>query len=236
MNTILFDLDGTLLPLEEKKFIDTYFNEMYKTFEDIIEKDLLVKYVWEATNVMRGNIEKSKTNMEIFMSKFEELIGEDFDEYKNRFDGFYDTGFLAVEKSVSKNDYAIKSVNLLKEKGYTVVLATNPLFPLKAIKHRINWAGLKKEDFHHITSYENSHYCKPSLNYYEEILYTIDKKPKECIMIGNDVQEDLVAGDLGLETFLIENHIINRNDDEIKCTYRGKYEDLYDFVYNLPNL
>ncbi|WP_304942737.1 HAD family hydrolase [Vallitalea guaymasensis] len=233
MNTFLFDLDGTLLPLEEQKFVKTYFDEMHKVFEDIIEKEIFVKYVWTATDFMRKN-EEHKTNMEIFMNKFEELVGDEIDEYKNRFDDFYDRGFLEVEKAVSKNDYSVKCINMLRNKGYTVVLATNPLFPLKAIHHRINWAGLKETDFHHITSYETSHFCKPCVNYYEEILSCINKKPEECIMVGNDVQEDLVAGELGLETFLLENHIINRDEADINCTYRGKYEDLYRFVENLP--
>lgn len=235
MNTVLFDLDGTLLPLDDKVFVKTYFDEMHKNFEDLIEKETFVKYVWVATGVMRDNQEE-KTNMETFMSKFRELVGDDIDEYKRRFDDFYDNGFLKVEKSASRNDYAIKAVHLLKEKGYTVVLATNPMFPLKAVHHRIHWAGLKPADFQHITSYEHCSYCKPYINFYKEVLSSIDKKPEECIMVGNDVQEDLIAGELGMKTFLVEDHIINRDEGEINSTYRGKYEDLYKYVESLPSL
>lgn len=233
MNTFLFDLDGTLLPLQEKLFIKTYFDEMHKAFEDMIEKEKFINLVWTATGVMRDN-QENKTNMEIFMDKFKELIGDDISEYMIRFEDFYDNGFLKVKHSVSRNEYAIKSIGLLKEKGYTVVLATNPLFPMKAVHHRINWAGLEPTDFEHITSYENSHYCKPFINYYKEVLSFVNKKPEECIMVGNDVQEDLVAGDLGLKTFLIEDHMINRDEVDIICTYRGSYEDLYKYIESLP--
>lgn len=235
MNTFLFDLDGTLLPLEEQRFVKTYFDEMHKVFDDLIDKEMFVKYVWTATDVMRRNKDK-KTNMEIFMNKFEELVGEDINEYKNRFDDFYDNGFQEIGKAVDKNTYSEKLIDILKKKGYTVVLATNPLFPIKAINHRIKWAGLKESDFNYITSYENSHYCKPCIKYYKEILEYINKKPEECIMVGNDVKEDLVAGELGMKTFLLEDYLINREELEIDCTYRGKYEDLYKYVDSLPSI
>lgn len=236
MNTILFDLDGTLLPLDEKIFVDTYFDALHRAFEDKMDKKTFVNYIWVATAHMRDINEQDRTNKDLFMDKFKDFVGEEMDEYKERFDEFYDTGFLEVEKAVSKNQHVIDTIALLKDKGYTVILATNPLFPLTAVHHRVRWAGLEPEDFVHITSYENSHYCKPYAAYYEEILDHVGKQPEECIMIGNDVQEDLVAGELGLKTFLVENHLINRDDDPIQCTFRGNYEDLYHYIESLPNL
>ena len=55
-------------------------------------------------------------------------------------------------------------------------------------------------------------------------------------MVGNDVQEDLVAGDLGIETYLITNYMINRNNEEINSTYQGTYEDFYKFVKELEEV
>ena len=34
MKAILFDLDGTLLPLDEKLFVDIYFTELSKVFSE----------------------------------------------------------------------------------------------------------------------------------------------------------------------------------------------------------
>ncbi|MCT4597982.1 MAG: HAD family hydrolase [Vallitalea sp.] len=238
MNTFLFDLDGTLLPLDDKLFLKTYFDEMHKEFEDIIEKEQLVKLIWTATDVMRCS-QDNRTNMKTFMDKFKELVselGNDLSEYITRFDKFYDNGFMKVKKSASQNEYVIKSIELLKDKGYTVVVATNPLFPMKAVHHRIKWAGLNPEDFYYITSYENSHSCKPYISYYEEILEFINKQPQDCIMVGNDVQEDLVASELGIKTFLIEDYIINRNEAEICCNYKGSYKDLYNYIEKLPSI
>jgi FMN phosphatase YigB (HAD superfamily) len=171
-----------------------------------------------------------KTNEEVFMSKFSELIGGDISKYQERFNAFYDTLFHKTRKAAESNALVKESIAILKSKNYKLVIATNPLFPRKAIQHRIEWAGLDLKDFIYVTSYEDNHYCKPQLHFYREILDKVGKKPEQCMMVGNDVQEDLVALKLGLKTFLINNHLINRTKDVIECSFQGNYEDFYEYV------
>ncbi|TCT13865.1 HAD superfamily hydrolase (TIGR01549 family) [Natranaerovirga pectinivora] len=235
INTILFDLDGTVLPLNMELFMKIYFDEMSNAFSDIIEKETLINYIWTATGEMIKNTEK-RTNESVFMEKFGELINDDLEMYKGRFDKFYDEGFQKAKVSASENEWIIKSLEVLKEKNYNLVLATNPLFPKKAILHRVRWANVDPNTFSYITSYEENSYCKPQIHYYKEILEDIHKEPSECMMVGNDVQEDMIAGRLGLKTYLIEDCIINRTDEEVVCDYSGKYEDFYNFVCNLPSV
>lgn len=233
MNTVLFDLDGTVLPLDMERFMKIYFDEMAVAFEDIIEKDQLVNNIWTATGAMVKNTEKRK-NEEVFMETFKKLISGDLEVYMERFNEFYDKGFLRTKEAITENEYMRKSIALLKEKGYQLVIATNPLFPMRAIEHRISWAGFDVTDFSYVTSYENNHYCKPQLKYYEEVLSDINKEAKECMMVGNNALEDMIAGKLGMETYLIKDHLINDSDEEIACTYQGFYKDFYDFVGKLP--
>lgn len=234
IDTVLFDLDGTLLPLDMDRFTEIYFQEMGYTFKDMIDPKLLAKYIWTATGEMVRNTEY-KTNEDVFMEKFSELIGGDISMYRERFDAFYDTAFHKTRESVESQSLIRESISILKEKNYSLVVATNPLFPRKAIYHRIQWAGLDVDDFIYITSYENNHYCKPQLHFYREILDVIGRKPEQCIMVGNDVQEDLIALKLGIKTFLIKNHLIHRTKEAaIESTYEGKYEDFYNFVKELP--
>ncbi len=235
MNTILFDLDGTLLPLDMQKFTEIYFHELGYMFKDMIDPKLLVKYIWTATEEMVRNTEY-KTNEEVFMNKFSQLIGGDISKYTKRFDAFYDTHFLKTREAVQSQLLIKESIELLKEKNYKLVVATNPLFPRKAIYHRIEWAGLDLKDFEYVTSYEDNHYCKPQLHFYKEILDVIGKAPEQCMMVGNDVQEDLIALNLGLKTFFIRNYMIHRTQDEIDCTYEGNYEDFYNFVKGLDTV
>jgi FMN phosphatase YigB (HAD superfamily) len=170
------------------------------------------------------------------MSKFSELIGEDISTYMERFDSFYDTLFHKTREAAQSQPLIKESIEILKKKNYKLVIATNPLFPRKAILHRIEWAGLDVKDFIYVTSYEDNHFCKPQLHFYREILDAIGGTPGQCMMVGNDVQEDLIAQNLGMETFFIKNHMIHRTKDAVDCTYEGNYEDFYNFVKNLKTV
>jgi HAD superfamily hydrolase (TIGR01549 family) len=236
VDTFLFDLDGTLLPMDLDEFTRLYFCEIGREFKDIMEPETLVKYIWSCTKDMISNTER-RTNEEVFMDSFAKLVGEDkLNFYRERFDRFYDTAFLKTKKCIGSVPCIRESVYILKDKGYQVAIATNPLFPEKAILHRIRWAGLKPEDFIYISCYERNCYCKPNKEFYEEVLEEIGKKPEQCIMVGNDVQEDLIAGCLGMKTYLITDYLIHRTGEPIKCTYKGTYQDFYRFVMGLPAL
>ena len=235
INTILFDLDGTVLPMDFDGFMQRYFHEMGKMFHDMIDGRLLAGHIMESTGYMVNNLE-DRPNEDKFMERFSELIGGDITAYRKRFDAFYDTLFLNVRQTTQQNDSMIKAIKLLKEKGYNVVLATNPIFPMKANHHRIRWAGLVPDDFSYISSFESNRYCKPNPEYYREVLSEIGKSPDECMMVGNDALEDMAAAKLGIKTYLIEDHMLNLHHVEIKADHRGRYDDFYAFVRALPRL
>lgn len=235
INTILFDLDGTLLPMDFDAFMERYFYEMGKMFHDMIDGRLLAGYIMESTRYMVNNLE-DRRNEEKFMKRFSELIDGDVTAYQKRFDAFYSTLFLNARQTTYQNDSMIKALRLVKSKGYNIVLATNPLFPMQANHHRIHWAGLVPDDFSYISSFENNKYCKPNLEYYREVLLAINRSPEECMMVGNDAHENMAAGNLGIKTYLVENHLLNIHDIEIKADHRGMYEDFYIYVQALPDL
>ncbi|WP_139904671.1 HAD family hydrolase [Clostridium thermarum] len=235
MNTILFDLDGTLLPMDMKLFEKIYFSELCSFFKDILPPEKLTEYVWKSTAAMVKNTEL-KTNEEVFFEDFTKNVGENIESFLERFNSFYDTNFQKVKESVKDVPAIRESVRILKSKGYDMVIATNPLFPRKAIYHRIRWAGFEPEEFIYVSSFEQNHYCKPQVYYYREVLEQIDKKPEECLMVGNDVQEDLIASKLGIKTYLITNNLLHRCDEEIQSDFMGDYDDFLNFVKELPNI
>jgi len=114
-----------------------------------------------------------------------------------------------------------------------VVLATNPLFPSVATKNRIRWAGLDPEDFEYFTTFENSHYCKPNLDYYREIMDKLYLKPEECLMVGNDTQEDMVAEQLGMKVFLLTDCLINKAGEDISQYPHGSFTQLDAYLKEL---
>jgi FMN phosphatase YigB (HAD superfamily) len=235
INTILFDLDATVLPMDMDTFVQKYFREMAIHFHDLIDGRELAKIVMQCTEIMVKNTE-NRRNEEVFFEHFAQMINGDVKLYQNRFDEFYDTGFLKAEAATLKNEDMVMAIKKLQEKGYTLVLATNPLFPMKANHHRIRWAGLTPEDFSYISSIENNNYCKPNLDYYREVLIAINKNPDECMMVGNDALEDMIAGKLGIKTYLIEDHLLNKHGVEILADERGTYGDFLYYVTSLDKI
>ena len=122
-----------------------------------------------------------------------------------------------------------------KEKGICTYLATNPVFPKVATMNRIKWAGLDAEDFELITTYEDNCYCKPNVDYYRTILEQFHLRPEECLMVGNDVEEDLAIRKLGVKTFLVTDTKENKKDLPIESDYQGSMEELFAFVESLEN-
>jgi len=232
-NTILFDLDGTLLPMDFHAFMKTYFASMGNAFKDMMDPQKMIDYINQAT-VVTVTTNDGRTNEDIFMEHFNLLIEEDIDVYLPRWEAFYDEDFFNCKKHTWQNEDIQNAVHLLKEKGYTLAIATNPLLPIKSNLHRIRWAGLDPEDFVYISNFEHNKHCKPSLAFFEEVLSDIKANPKDCYMVGNDTTEDLIAGSLGIETYLITDCLLNRHNAEYHTDHEGSYKDFLRFVEELP--
>ena len=110
-------------------------------------------------------------------------------------------------------------------------MATNPAL---ATHSRVRWAGLHTNDFEWITTFENSSFCKPNPDYYREILGKTELKPEECIMVGNDVGEDMIAGELGMQVFLLTDCLINKHAVDISRYPHGNFSDLVTFLRENP--
>ncbi len=235
MNTVLFDLDGTLLPMDQEAFMEAYFQALtLKMAPYGMDQKKLLQSVWIGTMSMIRN-DGSMTNEQRFWNNFSGKEGEDMRRLKPVFEDFYRNEFVAAKRATVRHPEAANMIRLLKNKGYRVVLATNPLFPRIATLNRIQWAGLKEEDFELITTYENSSYCKPNKEYYRSILKEIGKDPSECIMVGNDVQDDMCAAELGIEPYLLTDCLINKEGADISGYRQGGFVELVDYIRGLPD-
>ncbi|NLG02331.1 MAG: HAD family hydrolase [Clostridia bacterium] len=234
LNTILFDLDSTLLPMDTATFTNEYFKLLIKKIAPLgFNPDDLINAVWLGTKAMVNNDGKV-TNEECFWPAFSDALHTNIRAYEQEFISFYENEFQEIRKFAFPSKELVHSVSILKEKGYELILATNPIFPEIATKSRIEWAGLTPDDFSLITYYENSYYAKPNLNYYRSILTAINKKPEECMMVGNDVIEDMCASRLGINCYLITDWILNKNQEDISAWEHGTILDFYEKVKEMP--
>lgn len=233
ITTVLFDLDGTLLSIDMNDFENIYYSSLSTSFQTFMPSEKFMPMLYSALKTMIMNKDQ-RTNEEVFMDAMRAYVGNELPLYEKHFEKFYEKDFSVLRNAVNENPVMLKSLEILKNKGYELVIATNPLFPKKAIDQRIAWAGLVPQDFSYITYFEQSHFCKPHVEYYEEILSSIGKNPDECMMVGNDAEEDLAAGNLGITTYLITNHLLNRKKLDYKADYEGTYEDYLQFVKSMP--
>ncbi len=235
INTILFDLDGTLLSIENTQFEKIYFGGLSSAFTDMFSSEQLIKLIWDATKVMALDT-TPRTNEIVFMEALGTVVQDKLPEMQRRFMHFYETDFDRIKSAVTVRTEMLKAVEILKQKGYTLVIATNPMFPKIAIEKRILWTGLNREDFVYVSSFEKNHYCKPQPQFFREILQAIQKSPEECLMVGNDAQEDMVATTIGIKTYLLTNHLMEQKKPIFVADHQGDYEDFYAFVQTLPAL
>ena len=128
---------------------------------------------------------------------------------------------------------AAEVIRQIKALGYRVILATNPLFPAIATYSRVKWAGLDPADFELITTYENSHFCKPNPDYYREILGKLALDGSACLMVGNDVGEDMIARTLGMKVFLLTDCLINKAGADIESYPHGSFPELLHYIRSL---
>ena len=226
-NVILFDLDGTLLPMDQDTFLNSYMSKMAVYMAPYgFDPKILSKAMWSGVGAMVVN-DGANRNEEVFWDVFASIFGDEMTTLaKDITVKFYQTAFQEVAKDCGYDPKAKELIDYLKEKGYRLVLATNPLFPSIATESRIR----SPDDFEYYTVFENSNFCKPNLKYYEEILKIIGCTAEECIMVGNDVSEDMITEQLGFEVFLLTHSLINKENKDISKYPQGSFDELKAFL------
>lgn len=232
--TVLFDLDGTLIGMNQDEFIRLYFitildklvalgydsEKMY----DALERSI------RATKTNDGSI----TNETRFWQTFDEVTGGLSTELKSELDSFYENEFISVlEGSCYPYPRACEIVECARHKGLKVVLATNPLFPAVATYRRIRLGGMSPEDFDYITAYENSSACKPNPEYFRELLEKLGVSADECVMVGNDTKDDFCAHALGIPVFILTDGLINQGGVDLADYPHGSFDEAIGYIESL---
>lgn len=233
ITTVLFDLDGTLLPMDQEVFLKAYMGGLTaKMLPHGYDPKRMIDSLWKGTGAMVVN-DGSARNDDVFWTVFSENYGKDARVDEPIFEEFYHNEFQEVAKVCGCDERAAEVIRTVKESGRTAVLATNPLFPAIAAYSRVKWAGLDPEDFVLITTYENSCHSKPNPDYYREILEKLNLQPEECLMVGNDASEDTVPEELGMQVFLLTDCLINKQNKDISRYLQGGFPELLDYIRSL---
>lgn len=234
ITTVLFDLDGTLIGMNQDEFIRLYFIAILDKLSALgYDRGKMYDSLERAIYLTKRNTGEV-TNEKRFWQTFGDAVGGLSDELADALLSFYSNEFIEVLKgSCYPYPRSMEIINAAKARGLRVVLATNPLFPAVATHARIRLGGMSPSDFEYITAYENSSYCKPNPDYFTELLSKLGISADECVMIGNDTRDDFAAHALGIPVFVLTEGLINSTGVDLSLYPHGGFDDLISYIKSL---
>ena len=106
LKAIFFDLDGTLLPMDENEFAKGYFGLLSNKMEKYgYDKNQLIKVILAGTEAMYKN-DGNKTNEEVFWDYFKGIYGKEKLLDMPYFEEFYRNEFKKTKVFCKDNPYA----------------------------------------------------------------------------------------------------------------------------------
>ena len=210
-------------------FVPAYFQALARHIKDLIQPDVMLPALMSGTQLMLENRDPSHTLQEVFEADFYPKLGISKEALSGAIEDFYDNVFPTLRSVTRPRQGARELVEWALAKGYLVAIATNPLFPRKAILHRLRWAGLDPEQFALISSFETFHFTKPHPAYFAEVLGRLGWPDGPVLMVGNDLDLDLApAQKLRLATYHIDN--IETSGDRPETDRRGNLVGLRSWL------
>jgi FMN phosphatase YigB (HAD superfamily) len=217
IRAILFDLDDTLLRNEASAYFRSYTRLLTPHLAPWLTAEQVSTLMWRGTERMMANDDPEKVLIDCFWEYAAEQ-GYPTAELAPAFDRFYGTDYSDLGHQMEAMPGGRETLLWATERGFKLVLATNPLFPESATIKRLEWANVADIDYALVTTCENMHYAKPHPLYYQEIADTIGCPSRECLMVGNDMRFDMVAGEIGMRTYLVTDEPV---PDEVAATVDG---------------
>ncbi|MHB0858607.1 MAG: HAD family hydrolase [Anaerolineae bacterium] len=206
IKALLLDLDDTLLLNDMTRFGPPYFRALLAKMQGIAPPDLFIQALNEGTEAMYRNDGSQGTNEEVFKATFFARVALAPEQVMPIFEAFYAQDFDMLQQYTAPDPNAHRLMDLAFEGGYQVAIATLPVFPKSATLARLRWAGVGAERYPYalVTTYEHMRACKPHPAFFRQVLESLGRQPYECVMVGDSLESDMPARDLGIKTFWVD--------------------------------
>lgn len=230
-DAILFDLDGTLLRVQMAEFIPRYVEGLAELAREYVKpKTFALAMLGAIRALIQHHGDGQTTNEQRVYAMLRQQLAIPESALRDCFERYAEERLDSLQDLVRPIPLAQQILNECQQSQVPLVLATNPVFPEFMIKARLRWGGLADVSFQHLTSYENSCFCKPQAGYFREIASHLGVRPERCLMIGNDTQQDLSAASVGMKTFLVDTWVVEREGVGWPCEHRGDHGALQRFL------
>lgn len=231
---LFFDLDGTLLLMDFDRFMGSYLKAIGAF---VAKKGLPAEEFSQALNAgikAMAAHNDGQTNAEAFWEAFFSIVDGEETDWIPMLDEFYETDFGKIGEGFTPAPAARQVIEVLRAKGYPLLLTTMPMFPLRAVEWRLEWADVDPSSFTRITHFENSTSVKPKLAYFAENLRAAGLEAGEVCMVGNNTKEDLACLELGMDAFLVTDNLLDPIGFDIETVRHGTLEELAAWAKALP--
>lgn len=204
IKAVLLDLDETLIRNPNQGFVPLYLQLIDEFFMRRWGMRLSRTLI-DSVRLMNSPRDLEHTNQYLAMQLIQQASSKSEEEITTALQEFYADFYPALQSCTQTVSGAPELIADLKAKGYSVVIATNPIYPPEAIRQRLQWAGLSGnfDDYDFVTRADNMHFAKPHPAYYAEILGRVGVEPDEAVMVGDSIANDIApASSLGIHTCL----------------------------------
>lgn len=195
IKAVMFDLDNTLLRNPTPEFVAAYVEGVSRFFTARGGASPGETLRQSVQTMMNGPRRIWQSNLELYWELLHPIWSGTPEELIHAFDAFYKDDYTALKSNTAPAPMAGEVIDRVRGTGFKIIIATNPVYPAEAIRHRLAWADLPSDlnyyDF--VTTADNMHFAKPDPAYYAEILARAGLEPDEAVMVGDEPRYDVAA-------------------------------------------
>jgi FMN phosphatase YigB (HAD superfamily) len=234
---LLLDLDDTLLNSNIEALIPVYFQKLTGHLNGRFPSDKLLTELVRGTRIMYASTDPLKTLEQVFSEAFYPPLGTTRAALAETIEDFYDNVFPSLQPLTSPRPDALDFLAWAFGQDFDISVATDPLFPRKAILHRLRWSDLDPDHtpFSLISDFETFHFAKISASYYPEFLLRLGWDSGPVLMVGDSLERDIFpAQRAGLPVFWLRSEG-ESIPPEVEDIPQGSFDDLRAFLTSVDH-
>jgi FMN phosphatase YigB (HAD superfamily) len=187
---LMFDLDNTLLSIDVDEFVERYTRAAAaRLVPEDPERGWAV--VTGASYRMLTDRAARESNRDRLLASLSAELGVDPLVLWPRLESVASEVLPALRTLATPIAGARETVLEARRRGLRIALATNPIYPRAVIVERMRWAGLSADDVDFVACLESCASTKPHAAYFTELAAALGLAVDECLMIGDDPDQDV---------------------------------------------